>query len=290
LADYRLPPERPARDALAEHIGTDGRQVLEAIDDPATPGWLRELPAIHTLRQVWLQQFYARPPDQLVRWRSAEDLPPAPLLIRAPYDPEARSGKKCETEWTGYKVHITATCDDEPPNLITDVSTTPATPPDFALRPTMQAQLAARQRTPREQIVDVGSVTADHLWTSRTEHGRDLMGPAMHDRSWQGQAGNGFAAAQCVIDWDATYAIGPQGQQSVVWMERPDRHGHPTVRIAFSTPVWGACARRADCTRAATTPRALRHPCARSSPSAPDGAGAARDGSLEAHVCASSWH
>jgi transposase len=26
FADYRLPPERPARDALAEHMGTDGRQ------------------------------------------------------------------------------------------------------------------------------------------------------------------------------------------------------------------------------------------------------------------------
>src|SRR5262249_47582172 len=69
-----------------------------------------------------------------------------------------------------------------------------------------------------------------------------VIGPAMHDRSGQGQAGNGFAAAQCVLDWDATYAIGPQGQRSVVWMERPDRHGHPTVRIAFSQPVCGACA------------------------------------------------
>ena len=41
-------------------------------------------------------------------------------------------------------------------------------------------------------------------------------------------------------------------------MERPDRHGHATVRIAFSKPVCAACARRADCTRAATAPRALR--------------------------------
>ena len=41
-------------------------------------------------------------------------------------------------------------------------------------------------------------------------------------------------------------------------MERPDRHGHATVRIAFSKPVCAACASRADCTRAATAPRALR--------------------------------
>ena len=51
-------------------------------------------------------------------------LPPAPLLISSPYDPEARYGTKRETEWTGYKVHGTETCDDETPNLITDVTTT----------------------------------------------------------------------------------------------------------------------------------------------------------------------
>jgi hypothetical protein len=39
----------------------DGRQVLRAIDAPATPVWLRALPALQTLRQVWLPQCYARP-------------------------------------------------------------------------------------------------------------------------------------------------------------------------------------------------------------------------------------
>jgi transposase len=207
---------------------------------------------------VWLQQFYATPEGHPVRWRSAEDLPPAPLLISSPYDPEARYGKKRETEWTGYKVHVTETCDDETPHLITDVTTTPATTSDFAVLPTIQAHLATRQLTPGEQLVDVGYVTSDHLLTSRTEYGIDLIGPVMADQSWQAQAANGFAAAQFVIDWDAKFAICPQGQRSVVWMERPDRHGHATVRIAFSKPVCAACASRADCTRAASAPRALR--------------------------------
>jgi transposase len=48
LADYCLPPDRPARYALAEPLGTDGRPWLGAIDDPATPAWLREIPAIQT--------------------------------------------------------------------------------------------------------------------------------------------------------------------------------------------------------------------------------------------------
>jgi transposase len=54
-ADYRLPPERPARYALAEHMGTDGRQGLGALDAPATPAWRREMPAIQPLRRVWVQ-------------------------------------------------------------------------------------------------------------------------------------------------------------------------------------------------------------------------------------------
>jgi transposase len=258
FADYRLPSEKPARDTLATQIGLDGRQLLWAIYDPATPAWLREVPAIQTLRQVWLQQFYASPDDQPVCWRHADDLPPAPLLISSPYDPDARYGKKRETEWTGYKVHITETCDDETPNLITDVLTTPATTSDIAVLPIIQANLATRQVTPREQVVDTGYVSADHLLTSRTDHGIDLLGPVPGDQSWQGQVANGFAAAQFVIDWDRRHAICPQGQRSVVWTERPDRHGHPTVRIAFSKPVCAACTRRADCTHAATAPRALR--------------------------------
>jgi transposase len=58
FAGYRLPPEKPARTALDEQIGTDSRQLLWALDDSTTPSWLREIPAVQILRQVWLQQFY----------------------------------------------------------------------------------------------------------------------------------------------------------------------------------------------------------------------------------------
>ena len=60
--------------------------------------WLREIPAIVILRQVWLQQCYAPLPDQPLRWRSADDLPPSPMLISSPYDLEARYSKKRDTE------------------------------------------------------------------------------------------------------------------------------------------------------------------------------------------------
>ena len=63
-----------------------------------------------------------------MRWRSAEDLPPGALLISSPYDADTRYCEKRTTKWTGYKVHLTETCEDDTPNLITDVQTTPATP------------------------------------------------------------------------------------------------------------------------------------------------------------------
>jgi transposase len=255
--EYRLPAEKPARYALAAQIGADGRQLLLAVYAPTTPAWLRELPAVEILRRVWLQQFAATNDDQPMQWRTAELLPPAPLLISTPYDPDARYGKKRNTEWTGYKVHLTETCDDDTPNLITDVTTTPATTADSTVLPLIQEQLVARQVTPGEQIVDSGYMSAEHLLSSRKEYQIELLGPVGDDHSWQTKAAEGFGAAQFVIDWDAKQAICPQEQPSVTWMERADRHGHATVHIRFSQPVCAACACRAQCTQSAKAPRAL---------------------------------
>jgi transposase len=99
--EYRLPPGKGERYALAEEIGTDGRALLLAIYNPAAPLWLRDLPAVQILRTVWIQPFYAADAEGHVRWRTAEDLPPAALLISSPYDPDARDGRKRQTQWTG---------------------------------------------------------------------------------------------------------------------------------------------------------------------------------------------
>jgi len=71
--NYRLPPGKPERYALAETIGADGFQLLRWVYATTTPAWVRQIPAVEVLRQVWLQQFYAS--EQAVRWRVADDLP-----------------------------------------------------------------------------------------------------------------------------------------------------------------------------------------------------------------------
>jgi transposase len=253
--EYRLPTERTERYALAETIGADGFQLLECLYEPSTPRWLREVPAAEVLRQVWVQQFYG--PEEPVRWRVADDLPPSLHMISSPYDAQARYSKKRSTEWTGYKVHLTETCDEETPHLITDVQTTPAPVSDFDLLPTIQAELAERELLPAEHLVDAGYVSAEHLVSSQQAHAIDLLGPVNPDSSWQAKAHQGFEAAAFVIDWQAQTATCPQGRVSTHWMPGQDRHQHPIVTIRFARSSCQTCAVREQCTRSPTQPRSL---------------------------------
>jgi transposase len=127
--DFRLPSERQARHELGETIGGDGWLVLETVLGDTAPAYLRQVPAVAVLRQVWIQQYVIDNPR--LRWRTAEELPPGALLISTPYDVEARYSQKRDTTWTGYKVHGTETCDPDTPHLITQVKTTPATTSDI---------------------------------------------------------------------------------------------------------------------------------------------------------------
>lgn len=81
-------------------VGQDGRELFALLEQTPALTWTRNLPALETLRQVWVQQFYADGPS--ARWREANDLPPSSLLICTPYDPEARYSQKRSTTWTGY--------------------------------------------------------------------------------------------------------------------------------------------------------------------------------------------
>lgn len=253
--EYRLPPGRPERYALAETIGTDGFQLLKALYVPETPPWLREIPAVQVLRHVWIQQFYA--PTEKVQWRAAEDLPPGALLISTPYDAEARYCQKRSTEWVGYKVHLTETCDEDAPHLITDVETTPATTSDFDLTPIVQAHLAERELLPSEHLVDAGYVTADHLVSSQTDHGVILLGPVAEDPSWQAHAHEGYDVAMFRINWEAKRATCPQGHESTQWITGQDRHNHEIINIRFARSDCLACPVRSQCTHSAGQPRQL---------------------------------
>ena len=67
-------------------------------------------------------------------------------------DPDARTGKKADTKWAGYKAHIVM---EEESGIITEVTTTPANATDGSqLRPLLNEQENAHSLTPQEVTAD----------------------------------------------------------------------------------------------------------------------------------------
>src|SRR5258706_3954738 len=200
--DYRLPEAKDKRIALAEQIGQDGRLLLHLLADPLSPAGLLELPAVLVLRQVWQQQFYPAVAQQPLRLRTAQDLAPSGELICSPIDAQARFSIKRETRWTGYKVHLTESCDPSGPNLITDLQRTLATTPDSVVLPTIQAALIERDLAPAEHLLDAANVRAATVVCSQSEQ-IDLIGPARGEGGWQTRSAGALTARQFVLDSEA---------------------------------------------------------------------------------------
>lgn len=254
--EYRLPTAKAERQALAELIGADGRRLLQQLYNPDSPLWLRELPAVQTLRTVWLQQYHAVAVEEPLRWRASEELPPGSQIINSPYDPDARYGHKRTTEWTGYKVHLTESCEQDAPHFITHVHTSAAPGPDYdALEPIHQA-LANKELLPAEHLVDAGYPDADALVSSQ-QQGIDLLGPVPSNQHWQQRAQEGFDIASFGLDWEAEVATCRQGQRSSKWSATHDTRGNPIVNIRFERKACAVCERRSQCTRSAKGAREL---------------------------------
>jgi transposase len=253
--EYRFPKGAEARQTLAAQTGADGVRLYRAATAADAPGWLREVPAVETLRQVWLQQFYAPDEQGVVRWRRERDAPPAARLINSPYDVEARYSKKRGTVWTGYKVQLTETCDADTPHLITHVATTPATVPDVEQLAPIHTALAQKGLLPAEHLVDAGYVDSAVLVTSTDTHGVEVVGPAPHDTHWQARAGEGFDVACFSVDWEQEHATCPQGVQSASWSATHNDHANPIVNIRFPAAACRACRVRAHCTSSQRGPR-----------------------------------
>lgn len=253
LENYHSPQTAAARETLAATIGADGRQLLQAVEAATELPWLREVAAVQTLRQVWAEQ-YTDPPGPL-RWRAVQERLQAAALIASPYDIEARSCTKRGIAWVGYKVHLTETCEDDQPHLITGVMTTPATTPDCAMGPLIQGDLAARHLLPSLHLLDGGYVDAELLVTAQTVHQVDVVGPPFGSYSHQRRAGQGYDLSAFVIDWEAQQAHCPQGQTSIRWTPGRDVSGDPVVRIRFHAATCRACPVRQACTQAKDAPR-----------------------------------
>lgn len=108
---------------------------------------------METLRQVWAHHF-ERVGDGGKRLRPPRDQPPAAERIESPYETEARFRSKSGTSWTGYMVHLSETCEEELPHLITHVMTTTATVHEARCTAAIHEALAAKGLPPQEHLAD----------------------------------------------------------------------------------------------------------------------------------------
>jgi transposase len=251
--DYHLPKSKDERQAYACLIGTDGYQLLDVVYAADAPTWLAHVPAVEILRRVWVQQFYRT--EREIRWRTEpEGYPPCLLMIGSPYDPQAHYAKKHTTSWVGYKVHLTESCEDEMPHLITHVETTAAPTGDGDAVPLIHEMLKEQGLLPDRHLVDTGYVDAERLVESKRDYGVDLYGPARGDQKRQAREAKGFAAGQFQVDWEQQQVTCPQGCVSNSWTPAQDRRGNPLVKIKFSSSDCRVCPSLRDCTHT-TRPR-----------------------------------
>ncbi|HEY0780745.1 MAG TPA: IS1182 family transposase [Gemmatirosa sp.] len=258
-SEFRWPKSESGRRAWAVQTGIDGLALLAVARADDAPTAVRDLPALEVLRQVWVQNFLMEhgPDGSRVAWPTHDQTPPSGRYIGSPYDVEARYATKGATVWSGYKVHLTETCDDATPNLITNVETTTAAVSDDAVTATIHAALGTRGLLPAQHIADTGFVNAALFVEARERYGVDLIGPTRGDQQWQAKAGAGFAARDFAIDFAAQRATCPAGKVSQSWTPALARGTAPVIKIKFAVADCRACPLRAQCTRSTSKRRAI---------------------------------
>ncbi len=244
--NHRLPTEKLEREVLTKTIGADGYALLAAVYDAGAPVGLRDLEAVQLLRTMWIQQFYVE--NDTIQWRGKNNLPLSETMIASPYDTEARYSHKRSTTWTGYKVHLTETCDDDRPCLITHVETTSATLQDVEVVERVHDDLAEHDNLPDKHLMDMAYMSSDVLVSSQ-KLDVDLVGPVRPDTSWQAQTEGAFDITCFEIDWDKKRVMCPMGNFTSYWREGRGKHDKPNINAGFKPSDCRACSSASRCTR-----------------------------------------
>ncbi len=273
---WRMPASKTKRAALGADYARDGVAVLRAVWHTSTPQVLRQLPAVGVLQRVLIQNVIitvGRDGREVIRLRDADTdgLPPGRCRIVSPYDTDARWGGKRDLTWYGFKLHISESCDaeppvrgadradsvpDTPPNLITNTATTDASVPDTVMTEPIHHAMARRGVLPGEHYVDSGYPSADLLVASLTEFGVRLVTPMLADTSPQARAAEGFDRTRFAVDWQHHTVICPQGRASASWTPATQA-GRDVIVVKYAGEVCQACPVKARCTTATRRGRQL---------------------------------
>lgn len=240
----RFPKGKPAQDTLRMQVGEDSWHLLQAALDEQAPQSVGTCPSLVLLQQVWNQHFERV--EGLIRWRESPAVQSAERVI-SPYETDARASRKRDTDWEGYKVHLTETCgEEEAVHLIVQAKITAATVQDVEETMPLLCDLQARDLVPEIRLVDSGYVSGEVL-ASHTEVGIELVGPLKQEGGWQHETGYGVSAFH--VDWQKQQVRCPQGHLSQNWCAGRHNHGEEVIRVSFSAVTCQACPVKEFCTK-----------------------------------------
>jgi len=220
-----------------------GESLRAALNEQA-PQSVQACPSLARLQQIWNQHF--EQVAGLIRWRDGPCVESAERVI-SPYETDARASRKRETEWVGYKVHLTETCgEEEAVHLIVQAEITAATRQDVEETMPLLGDLQARDLVPEVRLVDSGYVSGEVL-ASHAQLSIELMGPLKQEGGWQHETGYGLSAFQ--VDWDKQQMRCPQGYLSQNWCPGRHNRGEEVIRVSFSAVTCHACPVKELCTK-----------------------------------------
>ncbi len=255
-------PTRPK--TRINEAGADACRLIEHVA-ASYPGLLHG-PRVEALRQVMVQNYY-RDASGRLRWRdddSSSGLPPSATRIVSPYDLAARYARRGQvTRWTGYLAHVTETCADDGPNVITDVATMSATSADTLALAGIHARLEHRDLLPTEHLADGGYTSLVHMERAGREHQVTLTGPLPGNPTRQHRTQEGYARDDFRINYDRQKVTCPQGQVSKGWhgpypTSSPD--AAPLIIARFTKGQCQPCPARAACTTSGDGKRTVGFP------------------------------
>ncbi len=214
----RFPKGEQAQALLRRQVGEDSWHLLQAAMDEQAPQQVRDGPAVESAERVI-----------------------------SPYETDARASRKRDTEWVGYKVHLTETCGEEDAvHLIVQAEITAATEQDVEETMPLLGDLQARDLVPEVRLV-VSSYVSGEVLASHAQLGIELVGPLKQEGGWQHQTGYGVSAFH--VDWQKQQVRCPQGHLSQNWCPGRHNRGEEVIRVSFSAVTCHACPVKALCTK-----------------------------------------
>lgn len=245
----RLPKSKNQQQNYAVRVGLDGYLLLEKIEQDLEYDWLINLPKIIHLTTI-LKRHFTQTATGL-EYKSKTEVTSITPEAESPYDPEVRYRRRNQNTWVGYQAHLTETCDDDYPHLITSIATSSASEYETTQTPLIHDRLADLDLLPAEHFVDAAYISAEILLEAQEKYSIRVIGPPRQDVSWQAKTEGAFDYTTFEVDWEQKQVRCPNGKISGSWLEidTDSETRSPGIKVKFNKRDCGACSVRAQCTR-----------------------------------------